>query len=165
MRARAMRLCPNCQLRARAARATTRHAQPADAAATARAAPAHSPVSVARGAIGVDVSPLARLLRAQAGASAPSFRCDDSSPSLLRAAAAAAAAALESPIAAAAAAAAAGSAPGGGADEVTPCAKRKRSDVFGGYDAGAPPARPARIKLSELLMRHHRGAALEMDPV
>jgi hypothetical protein len=113
---------------------------------------------VARGA--VDVSPLARLLRAQPGAATPSFR-DDGSPSLLRAAAAAAAAALESPIAAAAAAAGAGA----GADEVTPCAKRKRSDVFGGYDAGAPPARPARVKLSELLMRHHRGAALEMDPL
>ncbi len=43
------------------------------------------------------------------------------------------------------------------ADETTPRSKRKRVD--------APPARPIRAKLSELLMRHHREAAMLTDPV
>ena len=43
------------------------------------------------------------------------------------------------------------------ADETTPRSKRKRDD--------APPARPVRPKLSELLMRCHREAAMLADPV
>ena len=41
----------------------------------------------------------------------------------------------------------------------TPSGKRQR------HDEASPPERPARPRLCELLMRHHREAAMRVDPL